>query len=81
MRSLKAVNDLNIGNHIMNAGKLAASNLIRGRVLVSNSNSIISDNEKFTFAAKSGMLTVPAIRVNKIAMGDIEAKGVEIKSV
>ena len=72
VRVFEAENDLTIGNVTLSAGRLRASRLSKGSVLLAGVGGLVSESAALTFT--KNVLSAPAIRAESLA-GDIDAKG------
>ncbi len=86
VRSFEAVADLTIGDVTFAAGRLQATHLTPGRVLVAGPKGVLIDSASLTFHATGlsgtgtqGVLSAPALRVGEL-VGDVDVGGFELKN-
>lgn len=72
MRVLEAVADLSIGNVTLSAGRLRASRLTRGSVLVAGLGGLVSEVPTLTFTQAT--LSTPTLKTDRIG-SDVDIQG------
>ena len=76
----EAANDLDIGNVTFSTGRLQASRLSRGSVVIAGHNGFLTEAAAGALTFSGGILTAPVLKINKLAAAiPIDAQGATIR--
>lgn len=76
--SFTAKSDLHVGDEILfSAGRLASTQLQKGRIPIVGSQGVLLDSEKLTFV--KGVLQIPSLKVGRLLNSEIDGSGSEIR--